>query len=84
MVALPLVAVTALLPALWRDTLWRRRALVALAVCLALAVLSFVAVTRGSGPWTPIWGLIFLGTPWWAALSLLTLRIVRACGARRR
>lgn len=83
-VALPLILAVLLLPALWRDLRWRRRVLAALSGCGALAVLSFIGVTRGSGPLTPIWGMVFLGTPWWVTLSLLALRLLRRREGRTR
>lgn len=76
-VALPLILTVLLLPALWRDPRWRWRVLASLSGCGAVALLSFICVTRGSGPLTPIWGLVFLGTPWWVTLSLVALRQLR-------
>lgn len=76
-VVLPLILTVLLLPALWRDLRWRRRVLAALSGCGALAVLTFIAVTHGSGSLTLIWGLVFFGTPWWVTLSLLALQLLR-------
>jgi hypothetical protein len=77
MLIVPLVAAMWLVAQLWRDVRWRRRVLTALASCLVFSLVSFVAVTRGSGPLTPIWGLLFLATPWWCVLAMLVLLVLR-------